>query len=345
MNLLVIKTTSLGDVLHGTTALPQLARAHPGCRITWLVDRGAAPLVRHHPLVHRVIESDFLGWEKRFFRHPLSVLREVGRLIRALRDTKYHVVYDLQGLFRTVVLLALSRGTEKWVKGKWLFFKGFGDKKNLHAVEEIRRVLEVSGIATFRAPMALYGGAKRPSPPKKKLKKRVLLSPFTGWSSKTWPLGRWGELLNHAPKDWEIWFTGAASDRAAVETLLSTSKRPHTRNALGELSLPDFADAVRASDLVITGEGFPAHVASAVETPVLILMGPTSEWRIGPTGKRFTLLRPDGCRPCYNRHCGHGCLGRVGAKEVIRESLKLLVKSAPCEKPWLPKLTARPLSL
>lgn len=328
--ILVIKTTSLGDVLHGTSVLPILKKNFPDCRITWVVDRAAHEIVRQNPLLTRVIVSDFRSWQRRWWREPVKVLREMLTLLAEIRDTRYALVLDIQGLLRTVVLLLASRSRRKFVKGRWPLLPGFGDKKNLHALVEIRRVLDTAGLTTFEAPMAFATGEREKAvvdalwPAQGRV---VLVSPFTGWPSKTWSATHFAEVIRRLPRDLNVFITGDAPSRQAAEGIARESGHPRVRNLCGDLSLAAFACLAARSHAMLSGESFAAHVASAVDLPVVILFGPTDERRVGPVGRRFRILRAPDCRRCYKPRCRRRCLDSIPPQDALAALEEML--SAP----------------
>jgi len=325
--ILVIKTTSLGDVLHGTSVLPILKKNFPSCRITWVVDRAALEIVRQNPLISRVIVSDFRAWQKLWWREPARVLREALALLTQIHDTRYALVFDIQGLLRTVVLLLAARSSRKFVKGRWPFLRGFGDKKRLHALVEIRRVLEVAGLTTFAAPMSFATGPKeraRVDGLWPQTGKVVLVSPFTGWPSKTWSPRHFAELIRRLPPELNVFVTGDAPSRDAAEAIARESGHPRVRNLCGEIDLAAFAHLASRSHAMLAGESFAAHVAGAVGLPVAILFGPTDEKRIGPVGERFRILRAPDCRICYRPHCRKRCLDAIPPQAALDAVMELL---------------------
>jgi lipopolysaccharide heptosyltransferase I len=107
-DILFIKTSSLGDVIHHMPALSEARRQRPDARFSWLVEEAFAPLARLHPAVDAVIPVASRRWRREL--HRLSTWREFGQFVRALRARSYDEIIDVQGLARTAVMARLARG-------------------------------------------------------------------------------------------------------------------------------------------------------------------------------------------------------------------------------------------
>src|SRR5262245_37756103 len=107
-DILFIKTSSLGDVIHHMPAVTEARRQRGDARLAWAVEEAFAPLVRLHPAVDEVIPLASRRWRNELMR--LSTWREVADFVRAVRIRTYDEIIDSQGLFRTAVAARLSRG-------------------------------------------------------------------------------------------------------------------------------------------------------------------------------------------------------------------------------------------
>jgi heptosyltransferase-1 len=107
-DILFIKTSSLGDVIHHMPAVTEARRNHPDAHISWVVEQAIAPLVRLHPAVDAVIEVDSRAW-RRGLRWP-ATWRGLKDFVATLRAHSYDEIVDTQGLVRTAVMAKLARG-------------------------------------------------------------------------------------------------------------------------------------------------------------------------------------------------------------------------------------------
>ena len=107
-DVLFIKTSSLGDVIHHMPAVTEARRNRPNARISWVVEEAFAPLVRLHAAVDTVIPVDSRAWRRGL--HRLATWRELKDFVVALRAQSYDEIVDTQGLVRTAVMARLARG-------------------------------------------------------------------------------------------------------------------------------------------------------------------------------------------------------------------------------------------
>lgn len=146
MRILLVKTSSLGDVIHNLPVASDLARRFPGAAIDWAVEEGFADIPRLHPAVRRVIPVAVRHWRK----HLLSpaTWREMAAFRRALREEGYDAVLDTQGLLKSALIAAQARGTKlgharesaREPLAACFYDKAFAIPKELHAVERNRRL-------------------------------------------------------------------------------------------------------------------------------------------------------------------------------------------------------------
>jgi ADP-heptose:LPS heptosyltransferase len=332
MKILIIKQTSLGDVLHGTVSLPMIKARYPDAEIHFLTDRNSLPIVHVHPQISRLILTDFGSWQGYWIRRFFFVAGGVIRTFKELRKEKYDLAFDLQGRFRTVLYLYAARATEKWIKGNWPFLKGFRNK-HLHAIQEMKNVLALAGIFDTQPPAKTHFEIDKEAV--EKIAKQyssqehlVVINPYTGWPSKNWPLSHYETFLKTFPSGYRVLVTGEKSRQREIETLCLRVNRQDITSLAGKLNLNELAALVKRAQLLVSGEGFLVHLATAFETPVVVFFGPTLENRIGPTGRSHAILRAENCRGCYRPRCSKKCLTRISPEVAIKYSTELLGLSA-----------------
>ena len=327
MNILVVKLTSLGDVLHATGHIRTLKENFPHSKITVLTADSSYDIFRYNDKVEKVLlfEKDRVKREwksnlKWAVGHILSLMREV-------RSIHYDLAFDLQGRFKSVIFLYAAKAKRKFVKGRWLFLRFF-KKPEIHAIEEMDHVLKMAGIQVTNTEMEIFTSKEeekriqallsRINPTSKRV---MIVSPFTRWKTKTWGTEKFKVLLDNFPVDVLVVFTGAKDRRPEIDQLMSTIKYPSMVNLAGELTLLEFAELMKYVDLVLTGDSFPMHLASTFHAPLIALFGPTDERRIGPVGKHSTVLRgTDECVRCYRRdYCEKDCINLIEPDRVLRE--------------------------
>lgn len=330
MNILVIKQTSLGDVLHATGHVRTIKENFPGSRLTLLTDITAADIFRHNPHVDRLLLIDRYRIKRDWYKEPVWALGHIREVMAEVRRERYDLAFDLQGLLKSVIFLYGAEAGRKYVKGHWRGLQGFR-RPELHAIRELDGVLEAAGLTVRDSSMEFFtsqaecetvdGLLARLNPLRKPL---VVISPFTRWPSKNWPLERFMEAAHSFAGPLLVAMTGAKSDRKRIQNHLVGEIYPDIANLAGRLTLPEFAELTRRAALTISGDSFPMHVAGAVRTPVLALFGPTDETKTGPLGDRDAILRAPDCDRCDRPRCEKACLGRIEVETVLEKAHRML---------------------
>ena len=145
MQILLIKQTSLGDVLHSTAQVRAIRERLPDCRLTILTSTTAQEIYRYNPHVDRIILFDRYKVKQGWWRQPGWVVRHIVETLREVRREPYDLALDLQGRWKSVIFLWGARASKRFVKGRWWFAHRFHDPQ-LHALEEMNGVLELAGL-------------------------------------------------------------------------------------------------------------------------------------------------------------------------------------------------------
>jgi len=327
LNILIIKQSSLGDVLHSTGHVRTIRENFPGSTITLLTAERSYEIFKHDRNVDKVLLFEKDRAKREWRSNPGWVVRHVFSLLREVRRTHYDLAFDLQGRLKTVFFLYGARADRKYVKGRWLFLHRFR-KPEIHAIEEMDQVLRMAGLHVTNSDMEIATSSeeekaidvllKRINPTNKKI---LIMSPFTRWETKNWGLEKFKTVINGLTMDVLVIFTGLADRKAEIDQLVSQAHGRSVVNLAGELTLLELAELLKKSHLVVTGDSFPMHLASALHTPLIALFGPTDEKRVGYVGEHVTLLRAgDMCRLCYRRdRCRQNCITYIQPETVLRE--------------------------
>jgi len=341
MNILLIKQTSLGDVLHATPHIRAIKARYPDAQLTVLTAQGSAEIVANNPNVDRLVLFDYVRFKRLGLKSPRALRNLFKQTIAEINDREYEFAFDLQGLARSVVFLYAAPAKRKFVKGNWPGLGGFRNKQ-MHAIDEMTQVLAQADIPVDSIQMAFYRDDKvreslRSTLAKVALdelldggseKSLVVISPFTRWASKNWPLDYFLETAAALAEESVVLITGTAQDRKLIEAGLNSHsvQRPERVNLAGELSLAELAELMSHAGLVISGDSFPMHLATAVGAPLLALFGPTDESKTGPRSDNSLVLRPDDCAMCDKRNCDRGCLEQIPVQRVVSQARRMLGK-------------------
>jgi lipopolysaccharide heptosyltransferase I len=322
--ILVIKPSSLGDIIDALPAVGAIRRHFPSARISWLVKSEWAAVLTGHPAIDEVIAVPF-RWGAIF------------QLIRAVRKRPFDLVVDLQGLLRSALLgyatgasvrigfAAAREGAPRFYTNRVSIPEGV-----VHAVDRYRRVAKTLGCDVetigFDIPSSveiarntdrlLTGEGLSGSAP------FVLIHPTARWESKKWEPARFSELADGLAREKKlpIVFVGSKGEKEEIDLILGKMKQPAI-NVAGKTTLPELAELIRRAAFFICNDSGPMHLAAAVGTPVVALFGPTDPRKIGPYGTGHTVIRKEvGCSGCSRNRCvrGNECMKAISVDEVVQ---------------------------
>ncbi len=335
---LLVKTSSLGDVLH---TLPAVTEASARCDVCfdWVVEPAFAAVAAWHPAVERVIEAPLRAWR----RAPRRLGRELPALRRALRTQQYDWVIDAQGLIKSALLARLARGSRAGFDAKtvrerpaaWSYERTVSVPAELHAVERTRTLFaHVLGYAPGAVPPD-SGLARRLAAAPEANPRAVLLMPGTTWRTKHWPEAHWARLARLlAGAGWDVRVT-AGTDAEARRSARIAAAGEGQLEPRGNLEA--LFDAVAGVGAVVGVDAGPLHLASALGVPGVALFGPTDPARTGPWNSGLRVESSTlSCAPCRARRCSHPrplmgpadgfpldppCLGAITPERVLQRLL------------------------
>lgn len=320
--ILIVKLSSLGDLLHALPAVRCL-KAGLNAEIDWIVHPAYVELAKCFSDVSRV-----LVFPRR--ASPAEFIRQ----IRLLRAEQYEMIFDLQGIFKSALVSRLAPGLKRigpsfQREGSFFFYTAVAGarNKNRHAVDEIMdvvRYLDLPVLPPVFPMTVLLQLIGEPSP-------RIALLPFSRWPSKNWPLMSFARVGNELQENLgvSIYIMGASSEHslsAEMEKKLSGQ----VINLTGKTTLPQMAGLLREMDLVITNDSGPMHLAAVMGTPVLAMYGPTDPVRTGPCGPNHRVLKGKlRCQPCFSARCRFrdgSCMLTITPESVINAAMDMLSK-------------------
>jgi lipopolysaccharide heptosyltransferase I len=319
--ILLIKPSAIGDVVHTLPILKLVRKRWPAAHIAWLVTPGCAGLLEGHPDLSEVILFD----RRRFgrgWRDPKSLLGLAGFSVD-LRRAGFDLVVDLQGLFRSGWFTWLTQAPQRvgFASAREfapLFYThrvdvGDGDQHAIDRYLKLARAIGCEGPVQFefalrdedRAAARKWVGHDRPY---------AVLLPGTNWETKRWPVEKFAMLVEPLKQRFglETVVAGGRDDVALGEQIGGV-------NLAGKTSIQELVALLQGAALVIGNDSGPAHIAAAMERPLVMLFGPTNPLRTGPYGRMESVLRIDiPCSPCYSRKCSHqSCLRWLEIEPVL----------------------------
>lgn len=339
--ILVIKLSSLGDIVHALPAVSALRHRFPHSRLTWLVKEVWAPILEGNPDIDEILSVN-VSW------------RNWPEVIRTLRSGRFDLVVDFQGLFRSGLLSAITGATTRvgFARARegatWFYTHHVPlpeDKPStwrLLEVHAVDRNLAITGflggessIPVFHLPQCstdlraidkMFQSAEVQDHAQ-----LIALAPWTRSAIKAWPHNRFVDLARELVQ-WpnvRVVILGGPSDvSSAGEFDILASQG--LINLVGKLSLRQLPPLLGRMHLLIGNDSALLHLAAGVKTPVLAIFGPTHPKATGPYPvENHAVLRTDlPCSPCGNRRCRNPnyleCLQSLSVDHLLREVEKIV---------------------
>lgn len=333
--ILIVRTSAIGDVLHGLPVLNALRDALPRAFIAWVVEGAAGQLLRDHKALDELVVI-----RRKWLKSPRTVL-ELRRTLRALR---FDVAVDLQGLTKSAVAAWLSgaprrigfdgrdgRELSRWLNNELV------RATRTHVIDRNLELLAPLGITN---PIARFDLEDTPSDARtaseilaarQLLDRFAVINPGAGWPSKRWPPQRYAAVARylgtrHAMQSLVVWAGG--EEHAWAEQIVAGSGgfavlAPDT-------SLRELAALVRRSALFVGSDTGPLHLAAAVGTPSVGMFGPMPAERNGPYGPQHVAVQ----KVCLQgssrakRTAGPESMEAISVEDVCAACERILVRTA-----------------
>jgi lipopolysaccharide heptosyltransferase I len=334
--ILLIKPSSLGDIVHSMPVVAALKQRWPAAHLTWLVKRQWAELVERIEGVDRVWPFD-------------ATVGGALRVLPALRSERWDLVLDLQGLFRSAAIGRLSGGRVRvgFANGRegspWFYTTRVPvPTSEMHAVDRYLLVAAAVGAPLQGPPQFRFKMPEQDQAAVQSLlrsrgiareQRWIAMHVSARWRTKRWPLESFATVADRLMKEGlgPIVVMGSLDERKEVERLkqLTTTSLVDLTGAVPLGCLPAFLSKAAA---MITNDSGPMQIAAAVGTPVVALFGPTSATRTGPYGHHHTVLTHQvPCRPCFSRVCRNeeplACLNGIAPGAVVQEATRLIARN------------------
>lgn len=308
-NILIIKPSSLGDIVMALPALSALRKSFPDAKISWLVRPEFAALLENHSFLTDIILFDrrFLG---KAWYNPRA-LGQLASLIHRLRRSKFDAVIDLQGLFRTACLGWLSGcrrrfGTTTAREFAPLFYthKVDQDRNCVHVVDYYLKVVQTAGARDVGVEFVLPQDKAAADSINRLLADHniradnyAVFIPSSAHKDKCWPIERFAALGDKIASQFGLptVATGTASEKGIIDNLENLSNVP-IANFAGRTGLRELTALLRAARLVVSNDTGPGQIAAALGVPVVLIFGRSNPIRLAPYGRGHCIaaIDPDG---------------------------------------------------
>ncbi|WP_051308928.1 glycosyltransferase family 9 protein [Desulfogranum japonicum] len=339
--ILIIKQSSLGDVVHTLPLAHALKRTYPSCELGWVIEAGLQDLIQYDSTIDNVFpihipSTSEPGAGKGVYWAALKATVQVlASLRKQFTSRAYDIVLDLHASFRSGMLSLTNPGGKRYgfadAKEGNTFFqhvlvhnehgREHAVEKNLLFCEQLQCAVEKQDFfmetgdgARDRVTAFLTESGYSHTQP------LVYINPTARWQSKFWLQERWAALADKLlVTGYQVVFGGSAADVPYIEAVTSTMHR-QALIAAGKLSLAQSVALLQYADFYIGLDTGPMHIAAMVNTPVVALFGPTHPERVAPYGVASEVLQAldVDCLCCRMRSCTHhSCMKGITVERVF----------------------------
>jgi heptosyltransferase I len=316
LRVLIVRLGAMGDILHALPAVTALRQAHPHWFIGWAVEPQWRDLLcagrcdRRGPEMP-IIDAVHIVPAKQWARSPLSTatLRDLRRVRRELRDSRYDVCVDLQGAVRSAVIARWTRASRiigedrpRENVARWFFTERI-PTRGVHVIEQ---GIEVANAVVSESLPFTSSTLPTEIPAEQEAaalaQPFIIISPGAGWGAKRWPIERYAVVAKQLSQTGYHVIINAGPGEEAIGNELAFLLAGIANVTMLQPTLTELIAITRRAALVIAGDTGPLHLASALGKPVVGIFGPTDPARNGPFGGNFRVLRHPESRRDHSRH-------------------------------------------
>ncbi|WP_110953334.1 lipopolysaccharide heptosyltransferase II [Anaerosinus massiliensis] len=316
--ILIVRLSSIGDVLHATPVARALKEAYPTCHITWIVSKTSANLLTDNPYIDQIYIWSREELEQAAAHFQLSQLQKLWRQLKDFYiQNHFDIVLDIHGLFLSGFITAYSKAPKRIGMAntrelnRFFMTEQAPELLSAHVIKRYLSVLLPLHIQTTDYQMtlclndALHTFAKdflrrKNVNPSKKL---LMINPKTSWESKNWGNKNFANFINLLSPNIQILLCGSKQDQQDVDEIIKRCNTP-LLNAAGQTSLLELAALICQTDLVLTGDTGTLHIATALHKPTVSLWGPTRPEQYGPLEPGHTIIQSNHtCTACHKTKC------------------------------------------
>ena len=330
---LIIKPSSLGDVIHTYPVIAILKKSIPDVKIDWVINKNLSQVLDYL--------EDYLDNKILFNRSGfkgVNFIKESCRLVSDIRREKYDCVIDLQGLLRSSIMTFLSRAKYKvgFSHPKESISKfaynvkieipeniTHAIEKNVYLVSEFLKIkpivplFNIPKIEKYRNSLKDVFAVNGLVFPKDKF---IIAAPGARWNSKRWPTDFFAEVLDHISekKGFKTIIIGTSDERFLAEEIISKCEKAKPVSFADKTNMVELVELLRYAEFVLTNDSGPMHIAAALGTRVIAMFGPTDPELTGPFWPNSTVYQNEtGCIKCFKREC-------LKEKQYCQEGIKAL---------------------
>lgn len=316
-NILLIKMSSLGDILHTLPFAAALRKRYPQAKITWLVHPQFAGFVPDAPTIDEVLYFDKVKFNKMGLSDKLKYYGEMKEL---LHSKHFDLVIDMQGLFKSAVLAAISGcdnriGYCEMREGSGFISKAItGTHSKDHVIERYLDVARYLGAEVGELEFPMPDLTKEGVAVQAKLtaagwqpdKPYIVIVPGARWVTKEWPPEHYGELAKKLVAEGKyVVLAGGPDEKAKGAKIVELADSSKVIDLTGGTTLRELAALIKGCCFYVSADTGPLHFAAALKKPLVAMYGPTKADRTGPYGSDNStiLMTPAKCAGCLKKQC------------------------------------------
>ncbi|MBI3599382.1 MAG: lipopolysaccharide heptosyltransferase I [Nitrospinae bacterium] len=340
MRILIVKLGSIGDVVHALPVLRTIRHNLPDAYIAWIIEDRAKEILNGNKDINNVITVDTKKWRKRL---SISTLKEIFSIIKTLREDKFDIAIDLQGLIKSGVISILSgaktiigfdsKNCREYLNVLFTNKKISPSDKDVHVVDINLSLLKPFGFKEIKKEFSLSHSPEDDEYineffTKNKLqlihsmgapKPLIAINPAAGWKTKEWGIKNYAELCERIVKemDADVMLTWGPGEDAMVKGVIASMS--YNPLAAPPTSLRQLIALLRRCRLFVGGDTGPLHIAAALKIPTVAIYGPSNPLRNGPYGDGHIIVHKEiECSGCYKRNCDIlKCMKMISVEEVF----------------------------
>ncbi|MDR0820065.1 MAG: DUF374 domain-containing protein [Endomicrobium sp.] len=331
--ILIVQLSRIGDIVFSMPVLSAIKKRYPNARLSWIVDDRCVEILDGSPF----LENIFI-WDKR-----QTSFKYYKNLRQRLRGQKFDLSIDLHGLAKSAMLVKLagakfkiaSSSTNGMREFSWLFSKEIKSRREAHCVErhfEVAKYLDCPSEINYAIviPERSFKNVREKLLKENvNLKKMIGIHPGGGWISRRWDIHRFAVLAEKLKTELgaDIILVGGkeggADEKGLNEEIISATGVKIT-DMTGKFTLKELCAFFKICRVFIGNEAGPMHIATALNTQAVAILGPTDAKRTGPyKGSTKIIQYRVNCQPCRNRDCKNAvCMRSITVSEVFEEVKK-----------------------
>ncbi|MCA6071068.1 MAG: lipopolysaccharide heptosyltransferase II [Endomicrobium sp.] len=328
--ILIVQPSRIGDIIFALPVLSAIKKKYPSAKLSWIVDERCSEILEDNPLLENIFVWDRKQVSLKYYRN----------LKKQLRNYKFDLSIDLHGLAKSAMLVQLadarfklaSSSTNGMREFSWLFSKEIKASQERHCVERHFEVAKYLGCTdevnySISIPEKCFKSVRE-----KLLKENVNLDkvigihPGGGWISRRWDSYKFAVLADRLKTELEADVVlvggkeGGASEKDLNEEIIADAGIKMV-DMTGKFTLKELCAFLKICKVFVGNEAGPMHIATALNTHAVAILGPTDAKRTGPYGCNVKIIQHQvDCQPCRNRNCKNAiCMKDITVAEVFSE--------------------------